>query len=151
MFFCSNNVLPDEYILDMNYVDETITQVVRYNARIWCHYITWYPKIRLYSMNKIINCFTWMKCFTHIFHNLTKAGILKICNGNTVKNGMPCLELRLYLLIKNKCKLEYFLVANWDIVKAVYKCGQESMDIIRQHMMHMCIHDTIIYKMLEWI
>ena len=69
----------------MHNVDNTLAEAVRYNASIWCHYIAWALKIRLENFNKVNNGFTWMKCFTQVFHNMAKAGIFKIINGETVK------------------------------------------------------------------
>ena len=63
---------------------------------------------------------------------------------------MPCLEQNNFPpLIKDKSQQTYSLVANWDISKEIYKCGQESIDTFQGHIMHMYIHDTPIPKMLE--
>ena len=84
-FSVSNNVVPVEDILEMHNVDKTLTKSDRYNARISCHYIAWALKIHLEILNEVNNGFTWMKCFTQGFHNISKAGIFKISNGNTVQ------------------------------------------------------------------
>ena len=86
MFFfaIANNVLPVEDIINMNNVDDMLTESARYNASIWCHYIAWALKIRLDDLNEVNNGFTWMKCFTQGFHKMSKSFFL-ISNGKTVR------------------------------------------------------------------
>ena len=76
-FSVANNVMSVEDILEMHSVDNMLTEAVSYNARIWCHYISWDLKIRLENFNEVNNVFNWMKCFTHGCHNMDKAGIKK--------------------------------------------------------------------------
>ena len=52
---------------------------------------------------------------------------------------------------KEKTQLPHFLVSNWYIAKAIYKCGQEIIGTLQQHTMHIYIHDILIPKMLEGI
>ena len=85
-FHVSNNVVPIEDILDMHNVYDTLPEAARYNANIWCQYITWVIKICLDNLNEIKNGFTWMKCFTQICQKTAMDIILKI------RNCMPCLE-----------------------------------------------------------
>ena len=46
------NVVPVEDILDVHNVDNILTDVARYSAKIWCHYISWYLKNRLDHLNE---------------------------------------------------------------------------------------------------
>ena len=76
--------MPVEDILEMHNVDDTLTDVERYNSRMWCHYIAWDLKIHMGNLNEVKNDFTWMKIFTRVFHNMYKADISNICNGKKV-------------------------------------------------------------------
>ena len=51
-FYISKNVVPVEDILDVHNVDNILTDVARYSAKIWCHYISWYLKNRLDHLNE---------------------------------------------------------------------------------------------------
>ena len=76
MYLClsvANNVVFVEDIIEMNNVDDMLTGAVRYNARIWCHYIAGDIKIRLDNLDEINNGFTWMKCFTQGFHYIDQS------------------------------------------------------------------------------
>ena len=55
------------------------------------------------------------------------------------------------ILRKEKRKLPYFLVANWDIAIEKRKYSQESINTLLRKMMHIYIHDTLIPNMLEGI
>ena len=80
MNFCfdvANNIVHVEYILDMNNIDDTLTEASRYSTRIRWHYIAWDIKIRLDILNEVKNGFTWMNCFTQGSHKMAKACILK--------------------------------------------------------------------------
>ena len=71
LFFCvANNVVPVEYILDIHSFYDALTEAARYNASVWCHYISWALKIRMGNGNDINNGFTWIKCFTQVCHNM---------------------------------------------------------------------------------
>ena len=70
----------------MHNVDNTLTETEMYSALILCHYIIWDLKIRLDNLNEVNNGFIWMKCFTQVCHNMAKAGISKISNGEMVQN-----------------------------------------------------------------
>ena len=84
-FIVANNVVPVEDIVEMNNVDNTITEADRYNARIWFHYIAWNLNTLLDNLNEVNNVFTWMQHFTQGFHKMAKAGIFKISNDKTVR------------------------------------------------------------------
>ena len=102
-------------------------------------------------MNEVNNGFTWMECFTQVFHKMTKYGIFKTINGKTVQkwHALFRVEETLSLLRKEKNKLTYFLVSNRNIANAIPKYGQEIIKKLQQHMMHIYIHDTLIPNMLE--
>ena len=51
--------------------------------------------------------------------------------------------------MKDKRKITYFLVANWDISKAIHKYVQDIICTLKRHMIHMYIHENLIPKMLE--
>ena len=76
-FSVAKTLVPVEDILDMHNVDNKMTDSVRYNAGIWCHYIAWDIKNRLYNLNKVNNNFAWMKCFTQGCHNMEKLVLKK--------------------------------------------------------------------------
>ena len=61
------------------------------------------------------------------------------------------LEEKFSLLRKEKMQLTYLLIANWDITKAINKCGQEIISTLQWHTMHICIHETITHNILEII
>ena len=92
-FDASNNVVLVEDIIEMHNVDNTQNKSGIYNESICCHNISRDLKILLGNLNGVNNSFTWMKCCTRGCHNMAEAGIVEISNGETVKNGMPCLEL----------------------------------------------------------
>ena len=75
MFSVANNVVSVENILEIHNVDNALTEVARYNARVWYHYISWAVQICLYNLNGLNNDFALMKCFTQRFHKMVKAGI----------------------------------------------------------------------------
>ena len=113
----------------MHNADDTLTGAVRYNARMWCHYIAWAFNICLENLNEVKNSFTWMKCFTQGCHNVAKASIFKISHGKTVQkwHALFRVEENFPPLRKDKRQVPYFLVGNWGVAKAIYKCGQESI------------------------
>ena len=91
-----------------------------------------------------------MGCFSQGCHNIAKAGIFKISNGNMCKNVMPCLEYKKFsLLRKEKRQLSYFLISKCNISKAIHEYVQEIVDTIWRHMEHMYINITLIPKKLE--
>ena len=77
-------VVPLEDILEMHNVDNTLTEVAKYNASIRFHYIALALKICLDNLNEVNNGFTWIKRLTHGCHKMAKAGISKIINDKTV-------------------------------------------------------------------
>ena len=56
----ANNVVLVEDILNMYNIDDELTEMERYNERIWCHYIEWALKICLENLIKVKNDFTLM-------------------------------------------------------------------------------------------
>ena len=79
---------------------------------------------------------------------MSKAGNFKISNGKTVKkwHALFRVEGTNPPLRNEKRKLPHFLVTNWNITKAMHKYGQENIDALQRHMIHMYIHDTLIPK-----
>ena len=115
--------MPVEYIIEMHIVGNILTEVARYNASIRLHYIAWYLKTRLEYLNEVKNGYTCMKCFTQGCHNMTKSDCFKIFIVKTVHKFHVLFRVEYFFppLRKDKIKLIYFLVSNWDIAKAIHK------------------------------
>ena len=125
-FYVAKNAVTVEDIIEMHSVGNMLTEAERYNASIWRHYIEWALKTRLEYLNEVNNGYTCMKCFTQGCHNMTKSDCFKIFNVKTVHKFHVLFRVEYVFppLRKDKRQLTYYLVANWDIAKAIQICDQ---------------------------
>ena len=64
------------------------------------------------------------------------------------QNALFTSEETFPLLRKEKRKIPYLLIENWDISEAIHKYDQENIDTLGPKIMHVYIHDALIPKML---
>ena len=79
---------------------------------------------------------------------MDKDGIFTISNGKMVIKWHTLFREEKNPLLRNYNKqLPYFLVTNCDIAESIHEYGQESINKLQQHNMHMYIYDTLIPNM----